>query len=120
MEKCVKLRYNIFSKNIDEIIAKTSKLRDTRDLVKAKFNGYVKCEIVKDTYTHSAYVAVLKEIQEGKLEYALRKFFSEAGLPSYVQNGSDWDSCNKVLVEYGKKVKRQFQGFVDGKNIVDL
>ena len=58
--------------------------------------------------------------QTDALEEALKSYIGIAGVPSFVERGSDYTLVERTLKEYGQTLKRKIIGSLAGKHVVPL
>ena len=108
--KHISMDYGINEKKFDEILDLGAKIREVRDF----FDGKVLVDLVSDGFK------IIINTNENYLSDILNKYFSEIGVPSFVESGSDYKFVNWVLRDYNKKLKRKFFGLLAGKHVVDF
>ena len=53
-----------------------------------------------------------------RVEEAVKEYVTLAGVPDFVESGSDYHLMERVLQEHGKTLKRKFLGIFVGKHVV--
>ncbi len=53
-----------------------------------------------------------------RVEQSVKEYIALAGVPDFVESGSDYSLMERVLEEYGKTLKRKFNDIFVGKYVV--
>lgn len=112
------------SASLDEFLESMKKHRETSEQVlehlpETRFS--LTCERIGPKHDPWGQVKVLIERRDG-LEQAFKHYISRAGLPGFVYAGSDYETVNKVLKNYGKRLARIWEhpGGLTGRKVKDL
>lgn len=115
--------FNRENDDLDECYQKIKLLKETCDLVRQYYGGSgVRIE---------AYLSILKgfinehygldfEISGTTLEKPFASFINKAGIPDFINQGSDYSMIERILRSHGKTLKRKIYTFTEGKHVIDI
>ena len=116
------LEYVLFGgRIIEQVLRAYQKHQIAKDRVNEKLRGYALCTV----RIHQSDIGLCRvHLEEFGwtgycLEQALREYFSIAGTPDFIRNGSDVVICDKVLAVYGQTTQRSLKRFMQGRWVVD-
>lgn len=122
-ENKVLMRYE--ARGIDEILYLGNRIQTARKNVSEKHKDDISLKLNAKKDNSSNFLEFNLEFigaNKESLEDALKQFFSIIGLPSLFYNNSNYELVNKILENYGKRLKRDFSDFstfLIGKKVVN-
>lgn len=92
------------------------KLKNSRNIITSLYNININ---ICSSLSYEMIRVNFEESENGDLENGLKEYFTHAGIPSFVEFNSDYNLVDKILLDYGKTLKRKSNGFFVGKCVVD-
>jgi len=109
--------------NLDQVIFTALRVCDGRDVMRREFDGSVDCHVVAGSTgsneRYPCFYVQFNEIESGKLEAALDRYFSVVGTPYHIKGQSTKD-VRPVLQSYGKDISSIENFLLKGCKVVDI
>ena len=109
--------------NLKAILELGIRLERSRESIISTNNLDVLCKVAFNTSiianAVNGFKVYIRENKPDHLESALQSYILFAGLPNFVEVGSDYNLIEKVLEGYGKTLEKRLSGLL-GKNVVNI
>lgn len=119
----VDMSYHLGYNTLDEVYDCITKLRQARNSVVKSNYPTIDCKVnfaPGGKHTITAFWVTLRSEQPASLEQALKGYVTIAGTPNFIAAGSDYKLAEKVLSDFGKKLKGGWLDVFVGKRVEPL
>ncbi|HLC64867.1 MAG TPA: hypothetical protein VJI46_01950 [Candidatus Nanoarchaeia archaeon] len=116
------LLYEARTNTIDDVLKSAQPLRKARKNLRKAYGDSLQIEIGLDVKRYDGDIFVIwcvaMDGNQKTLETAVKDCIDEAGIPKRVDSFLNWGFVEKILKEYGKKLKKKYLGFMPAE-VVD-
>ena len=118
--------YDLMNNDLDFILSLGNSLKLAKDSLQQKYHDSIECKVQlidsKESPINNGFRVSIESKSSLEMNEALKTFFSSSNpryLPSFIEDGSNYDLIEKALNFYNKTLKRKFRGHSVGKHVIE-